>query len=328
MSEFDLIEIIRARCTPTRADVALGIGDDAALLRVPAGQELVACTDTLLEGVHFRTGAAPEDIGWKALAVNLSDLAAMGATPAWALLSLALPEADACYVDRFAAGFTQLARKHHVALVGGDTVRGTLSVTLTALGFVSPDRAHRRAGARAGDMLFVTGTLGDAAAGLRCLDRNDPRADALLSAPQGTREALLARLNRPEPRIAAGLALRGIATACIDISDGLLADLDHVCKASGVGAEIELAALPLSSELVALFDADTSRGFVLNGGDDYELCFSAPPDRADRIAADFARLGLRVTRVGRIAAEPGVRVRDTNGALIAPSSRGWDHFAA
>lgn len=327
MGEFDLIELIRARTAQSRGDVVLGIGDDAALLHVPSGQQLVACTDTLVEGVHFPIGTAPEDIGWKSLAVNLSDLAAMGATPAWAMLALTMPRSDYRFVENFAEGFAQLAGQYKLALVGGDITQGPLSITITALGFVPADRALTRAGAKAGDAIFVTGTLGDAAAALCCLDRDDPGADELMSAPANTREELLARLHRPEPRIAAGLALRDVASACIDVSDGLLADLGHVCAASGVGAVIDAEALPMSSALLALFDADERRAFALHGGDDYELCFTAPIDRADRIASDFARLGFGATRIGRVTNEEEIVVRDGNGDPIDVSTRGWQHFA-
>lgn len=326
MGEFDLISIIRERTAQSRGDVALGIGDDAALLAPPPGQQLVVCTDTLVEGVHFASGMAPDDLGWKALAVNLSDLAAMGATPAWALLALTIPQADIHYADRFAQGFARLAQQYKLALVGGDTTQGPLSITVSAFGFVPEGRALLRGGAKVGDAVFVTGTLGDAAAALRCLDRDDPHADALLSAPANTREELLARLHCPQPRINAGLALRGVASACIDVSDGLLADLGHICTASGVGAEIEVDAVPMSSALLALFD-DERRAFALTGGDDYELCFTASVDRADRIAADFVRLGFGATRIGRIIESSGLIVRDANGKPVNTPRPGWQHFA-
>src|SRR6185437_11638443 len=249
--EFDLIDAIRARVNVPRTDVAMGIGDDAALLDVPNGRQLVACTDTLVAGVHFPAVAAPEDIGWKSLAVNLSDLAAMGAEPAWALLALTLPDADTAFVERFAQGFAELARAQRIALVGGDTTQGPLSVTVTVLGLVPRDLGLTRGGARAGDSVFVTGMLREAAGGRVAAFRQHVREDADAS--------LLARLNRPEPRVAAGLALRGVASACIDVSDGLLADLDHVCAASGVGAEIEADALPISSQLAASVDAQACR---------------------------------------------------------------------
>jgi thiamine-monophosphate kinase len=325
VSEFDLIEVIRARTAQSRGDVVLGIGDDAALLKPPAGQQLVACTDTLVSGVHFPQGTAPQDIGWKSLAVNLSDLAAMAATPAWAMLALTLPYADKRFVEAFAEGFAQVARAHAVSLIGGDTTQGPLSVTVSAFGFLPEGRALLRSGARVGDAVFVTGTLGDAAAALRLIQ--DAGLGTRDPANEQARSELAARLNRPEPRIAAGLALRDVASACIDVSDGLLADLGHICEASGLGAIVEADALPLSSAMLALFEVDERRAFALSGGDDYELCFTASVDRADRIAADFARLGFGAARIGRIVAEPGVRVRDANGKVVEPPRRGWQHFA-
>lgn len=320
--EFDLIEAIRARTPGAREDVALGIGDDAALLDVPAGQRLVACTDSMVEGVHFLPGSAPADLGWKALAVNLSDLAAMGAEPAWALLALTLPAADPEFVAHFADGFAGLARAHGVALVGGDTTQGPLAITVTALGFVPADAAITRAGACVGDAVFVTGTLGDAAGALEIRKSGIENQEAK---PQRAR-ALRVRLDRPQPRVAAGLALRGIASACIDVSDGLLADLGHVCMASGAGAEIDVETLPVSGHLQAAFDADACRGFSLSGGDDYELCFTAPRECTASIEAAFARLDLRVTRIGRIVAGEGVRALDANGIIVDTRRTGWEHF--
>jgi thiamine-monophosphate kinase len=327
VGEFDLIDLIRARCAIAREDVRLGIGDDAALLAVPAGQLLAVSTDTLIEGVHFPPSTKPNDLGWKALAVNLSDLAAMGATPAWATLALTLPQADAHWVGEFADGFAALAREFKLALVGGDTTQGLLSITVTVHGFVPDGAALLRSGARAGDAVFVTGTLGDAAAGLRCLDKDDNEAARLLSVPAGTREALIERLNRPTPRIAQGLALRGRASACIDVSDGLIADLGHICAASSVGAEIEVELLPRSSALMTVFDADALRGFQLAGGDDYELCFTATEHEAASLLGDLARSGCGATRVGHIVTEPGVRVLDGTGNRIALARPGWEHFA-
>jgi thiamine-monophosphate kinase len=319
--EFRLIDRIRERTAQQRDDVRLGIGDDAALLAVPAGQELAMAIDTLVEGVHFPAGTAPADIGWKALAVNLSDLAAMGATPAWALLALTLPRPDAAFVDGIADGFAQLARQHRLALVGGDTTRGPLTLSVAVHGFVPPGQALTRAGARAGDAVLVTGTLGDAAAGLRCLQ-------AQMDVRTSQRDALVERLNRPVPRLAAGLALRGRASACLDVSDGLLADLGHLCEASGVGAEIDAALLPCSPALLDLFDEVTARDFALSGGDDYELCFTVPAARVAEVQADLARLGCGATRIGRIVAGEGVRVRDADGGWLEPARLGWDHFAA
>ena len=328
MAEFDLIEKIRSRTAIERADVRLGIGDDAAVLAVPAGQELVVCTDTMVEGVHFPVRTDAADIGWKSLAVNLSDLAAMGATPAWATLALTLPEANATWVEAFADGFAALAREHKLALVGGDTTRGPLTITVTVHGFVTAGSALTRASARVGERVYVTGTLGDAAAGLACLDTAHPRSIKLFNAKQGTREELIARLNRPTPRIAHGLALRALASSCIDVSDGLIADLGHVCAASGVGAQIDVAALPTSAALLSLFDGDERVALQLAGGDDYELVFTAPDRVSDEITQTLARLGGGVTCIGRIVEDRGVRALDEQGTDIALPRRGWEHFAA
>ena len=320
MAEFALIDLIRARCAIAREDVRLGIGDDAAVLMVPAGQALAVSTDTLVSGIHFPKNTAPFDVGWKSLAVNLSDLAAMGAMPAWATLALTLPQADRDWVAAFADGFAALAREHDVALVGGDTTQGPLSITVTVHGFVPESLALRRDGAQVGDAVFVTGTLGDAAAGLRCLQ--SPSSD------EGGEGVLIARLNRPTPRVAQGLALRGVAHACIDVSDGLVADLGHICKASGVGAEIDLALLPASPALRELIDDHARAPLQLAGGDDYELCFTAPASLADALLGDLARSGCTATRIGRIVAEPGVRVRDARGDPVELPRSGWQHFSS
>ena len=325
--EFDLIEAIRSRCSVARADVRLGIGDDAALLAPPAGHELAVSTDTLVAGVHFPIGTSARDLGWKALAVNLSDLAAMGATPAWVLLALTLPDANRDFVVAFADGFAELAAQHGVALVGGDTTRGPLNVGVTVHGFVASERALRRDGARAGDLVFVTGTLGDAAAGLRCLDRADVRAQEFFNAPADTREALVARLNRPSPRIAAGAALRGLASACIDVSDGLLADLDHIAARSKVGIEVDADALPASSALLALFARDERVVLQATGGDDYELAFCVPPAKAADAQRDLSRIGCGATRIGRVVAGEGVRMLDHDGRELVIERSGWNHFA-
>ena len=321
--EFSLIERLRERTACPREDVRLGIGDDAALLAVPPGMELAVALDTMVEGVHFLPGQTPFDLGWKALAVNLSDLAAMGATPAWALLALTLPTAiDAAervaFVDGFADGFAALAREHHVALVGGDTTGGPLAFSVAVHGFVPPGQALRRAGARVGDAVLVTGTLGDAVAALHLLREGQAQAG---DAP------LLERMHRPTPRVAAGLALRGRAHACQDISDGLVADLGHLCTASGVGAEIDADALPRSAALVARFGEPAARDFALACGDDYELVFTAPEAVVATICRELAPLG-GATRIGRIVAGEGVHVHDAQGARLQAVRPGWDHFSA
>jgi thiamine-monophosphate kinase len=314
VAEFDLIARIRARAG-TRPDVVLGIGDDGALLQPPAGLQLVVAMDTLNAGVHFPHDTAPADIGWKALAVNLSDLAAMGALPAWCVLSLSMPDADATFVDGFIDGFMQLAAQHEVALVGGDTTRGPLSVCVTVHGFVEPGTALRRDGARIGDEIWVSGSVGDAAAAL-----------AQWRAGDGLDAALRARLDRPTPRVALGRALRGIATAGIDVSDGLLADLGHVCTARGVAAQVEVDRLPASAALRAAFDGDARRTLQATGGDDYELCFTAPPGARTGIEAAAVSAGVAVTCIGRVVDGTGVSAHTGDGGEWSAPALGWIHF--
>ncbi|MCX7032745.1 MAG: thiamine-phosphate kinase [Arenimonas sp.] len=312
--EFVLIDRIRARVR-ARADVVLGIGDDAALLRVPAGHELVVSCDTLVSGVHFPAETAPADIGWKALAVNLSDLAAMGATPAWCTLALTLPDADGDWVDAFLDGFLELAEQHDVALVGGDTTGGPLSITITAHGVVPEGQALRRDGARAGDEVWVTGSLGDAAGALAQWRARGPSSAKLRH-----------RLDRPTPRIEAGLALRGLATAAIDLSDGLAADLGHVLAASGVGARIDLGRLPTSRTLADHFDEAQRWPLQLSGGDDYELCFTAPASAAFAIEQALAACDVTATVVGVLVAQPGLHFTTPEGDDHVPSVAGYQHF--
>lgn len=320
--EFDLIERIRRRTAQAREDVRLDIGDDGAVLAVPAGQELVVAVDTMVEGVHFPRGTAAVDIGWKSLAVNLSDLAAMGASPAWALLALTLPTGDAEFVEGFAEGFALMAQPHRLALVGGDTTRGSLCISVVVHGFVPAGKALTRRGARAGDVVLVTGTLGDAAAGLHIVQQ-PVRAD---DGRSSMRDFLVGRLNRPTPRLAAGMALRDKASACIDVSDGLLADLGHICHASGVAAEIDAPMLPCSSALLSLHDEATALQLAVAGGDDYELCFTVPAQRVADVQADLSRLGCGVTRIGRIVEGAGVRVRNGAGDWVTTERPGWEHF--
>lgn len=315
MHEFDLIRRLQARACGG-AGVSLGIGDDAALLQIADGQQLVVTCDTLNAGVHFPDDTAPYDIGWKALAVNLSDLAAMGATPRWCTLSLSLPQSDAAWVDAFADGFFALAHQHSVALVGGDTTRGPLAVSVTAMGVVPAGTALRRDGAQAGDDLWLTGTLGDAAAALA-----QWRAGSAMHAD------LRARLDRPQPRLGFGIALRDLAHACIDVSDGLLQDLGHLCSASGVGAEVWLTQLPASPALIATHPADDTRHRLqATGGDDYELCFTASASRRKRIAALHAD-GTKATRIGRIVSGEAVRALQADGNAWRPPRNGFEHFA-
>lgn len=317
--EFDLIARIASRARHAdvvRDGVVLGIGDDAALLRMPAGKLLVVATDTLNDGVHFPPGTAAADIGWKALAVNLSDLAAMGAQPAWCTLSLSLHDADPAWVDAFLDGFLALSALHGVALVGGDTTRGPLSVCVTVHGVVEPAQVLRRDGARAGDDIWVTGTLGDASAAL-----------SQWRAGGAAEPALRERLDRPQPRVQAGLALAPLAHACIDVSDGLLADLGHICDASGVAARVDIDGLPASPTLLSMFTTETRRMLQASGGDDYELCFTAAPSQRDAIVAIAARLGIAISRIGEVTAGSGVVAVDAAGQAWHPPRTGFDHFS-
>jgi thiamine-monophosphate kinase len=315
VAEFALIDRL-ARHVPTSGPgVRLSLGDDAALLDPPAGQELVACTDTMNVGVHFLDDSDPRSLGHKVLAVNLSDLAAMGARPCWALLNLSLPRADEAWLDAFAQGFGDLARQFQVCLVGGDTCSGAFSLGVTLLGTVPPGQALRRDGARVGDRVFVSGTLGDAALALRKRLAGG-KVDARLG------EAL----DRPRPQVALGAGLRPLATACIDLSDGLLADLGHVVCASGVGARLSLDRLPASSALRCLPEHER-RSLQLGGGEDYGLCFTAAPEREGEIQALAASLNVTVTRIGSIEAGDAIRCFLEDGSEFHPGDAGWEHFS-
>ena len=333
MAEFDLIALIRSRTAASAGSmpgsgegVVLGIGDDAALLRMPAGHELVVTADTLNEGVHFPAGTAPADIGWKALAVNLSDLASMGARPAWCTLSLSLPREDAGWVSAFVDGFQELAAMHGIALVGGDTTRGPLSIAVTAMGWVECGAALRRDRARPGDDVWVSGTLGDAAASLALDGHVPPASGEPLPAVDPAIAAWLGdRLRRPLPRVAAGRALMGLAHACVDVSDGLLADLGHVCERSGVGAEVWIERLPASAALQRAFGARRT-SFQATGGDDYELCFTAPAALREPVSLALEQAGVEATRIGRIVAGEGVRALAADGTQWRSPQSGYVHF--
>jgi thiamine-monophosphate kinase len=343
MSEFDLIRRHFTRPTPS---ALLGVGDDAALLQVSPGKVLAVSSDMLVSGTHFFPDADPYMLGHKALAVNISDLAAMGATPRWATLALSLPyrkheqslplsnfppqtgertneslrelevHIDDAWLERFSAGFFALAEQHGVDLVGGDTTRGPLNLCVTIMGEVPPQLALRRDGAQPGDEVWVSGHLGDAALALAHLQgRVRLSADDLA--------ACAPALHSPEPRVALGLALRGIAHSAIDISDGLLADLGHILAASGVAAQLEFAAIPVS---VQLQNRSSLIPFILAGGDDYELCFTAAPQHHAEVSRIADMLALPLTRIGRIIAGSGCVVHDASGNAIQLKSGGYDHF--
>jgi thiamine-monophosphate kinase len=304
-----------------RSDVVLGVGDDAALLSLPPGLQLVAALDTLVEGRHFPLGSPAHSIGHRALAVNLSDLAAMGADPAWFLLALTLPAAEENFLTELARGMTELAARFNMALVGGDTTAGPLSLSVQALGTVRPGEALLRSGANPGDLLFVSGTPGDAAAGLQ-LEMTGVKNPTLDDANPAV---LRQRFLYPTPRIALGRALRGLASACIDISDGLAADAGKLAEASGCGVRIEAVQLPLSAALRDVVGREEAVQLALSGGDDYELCFTLPAVRLAELPERLAGLNCPVTCIGVIESQPGVVVFDQGRPLSVRA--GYDHFA-
>lgn len=318
MNEFELIREYFASQPVVRDDVILGIGDDAAVLRMPEDRELIVSTDMLVAGVHFPEGTDAQSIGYKALAVNLSDMAAMGATPMWFTLNLSLPQADPAWLKGFCSGLFQLARQFNVALVGGDTTRGPLTVGIQILGNTPRWQALTRGGAKPGDRIYVTGVLGDGALGLAVVQGR-------LQLPEEYIGPVVARLERPLPRVQAGEQLRGIASACIDISDGLAADLGHILETSGVGARIRLDRLPLSPAYDAAFE-QVGWQAALGGGDDYELCFTMPAAREPELRRVAGRMGVPFTEIGEIESQPGLRIIDEHGAPYAPAAGGYDHF--
>lgn len=320
LSEF---ELIRRYFTHPAPHARLGVGDDAALVRVRRGRELVVSTDMLLSGRHFFAGTNPRQLGYKALAVNLSDMAAMGATPRWATLSLALPKAEAPWLRAFADGFMRLARKHGVDLIGGDTTRGPLAICVQILGEVPAGRALTRAGARPGDEIWVSGYLGDAALAVAALKNR-------IRLTRGELATAARRLHAPTARIALGEALRKIANSAIDISDGLLADLGHICECSRVAAVIEFERLPVSAIMKRHLEWPAARAALLAGGDDFELAFTAMPARRSAIERAGRRTGVKVVRIGRIVparrGARGVTVLARNGRAISLARAGFDHF--
>lgn len=318
-SEFD---IIRRYFTRPVKRALLGVGDDCALIAPEADALLAVSTDMLVEGRHFLAGADASQLGHKALAVNLSDLAATGAAPRYATLALALPDADEHWLAQFAQGFFRLADAFGVELIGGDTTRGPRTISVTVIGAVPPELALRRDGAKAGDEVWLSGCTGDAALALAHLGGRIRLADAALA-------HCLARLHAPVPCIALGLALRGIATSAIDVSDGLLADVGHIAERSGVAVQLRYADLPRSRALKACADERLAQECLLAGGDDYELAFTASAGARERVAAAAAELGLTLTRVGSVrAGEAGmVAILDAGGKPMPLEHKGFDHFA-
>ena len=320
MGEFDLINRFFKR-TPRQADV--GVGDDCAIWTPRAGHQLAFSADMLVEGRHFLTTVPPQHLGHKSLAVNLSDLAACGACPQAFLLSLALPRADEAWLSGFSKGLFQLADAHGCELIGGDITQGPLNISITVMGDVPMRQAILRSGARVGDDLFVSGFLGDARLALEAFRGH-------ISLPQPVFDAARLRMETPTPRVALGQALRGTASAMVDISDGLLGDLKHILQASGVGAEINLAVMPSLMQTASLWHCPEELGLlcVLSGGDDYELVFSAPPQMSDQIQQLATSTHTRITHIGRITDTQKLVLLDAHGAPSPLAYSSFDHFAA
>lgn len=324
LDEFDLIRTCfaqRQKHLPSSSGVALGIGDDAAVLNVPAGRQLVLSVDTIVEGVHFPVGSHPADIGWRSLAVNISDLAAMGADPMWFTLSLCIPEASRSWLDAFSEGLFECASRFGAALVGGDTVQGSRCISVQVAGSVPAGAAVTRAGACEGDVILITGSLGDAAGGLRLLQDGAGRVG-----PGADVDRLISRFQRPEPRARLVDVLRRFAHAAIDISDGLCADLGHVLEASGKGARIESGLLPVSEALTTEFGLPQARRLALAGGDDYELCFTVSEGDVEQVVDLGARFDIPITRIGTIEAGSGLHCVDEAGATVELPASGYRHF--
>jgi len=317
--EFDLIRDFFRDATAQRDDVVLGIGDDCALLEAPVGKQLAVSMDTLVVGRHFVADVDPELLGHKALAVNLSDLAAMGATPAWVTLSVTLPDADAEWVKRFMMGFAALAKRYQLTLIGGDTTRGPLAITVQVHGFVDPEKSLRRDAAKIGDLIYVTGQLGDAGLALM--------AQQGLYVKQGSLASLKQRLDRPEPRIELGRAATTHSRCAIDLSDGLGSDLGHICEESNVGALIYLDKLPMSDAVAEYVAESGDWSLPLSAGDDYELCMTVPAQHQAAFEAAMQQQEVPVTWIGMIEQGEQVRAMSPNGDVDAYVARGYDHFA-
>ncbi|EAV0572729.1 thiamine-phosphate kinase [Salmonella enterica] len=319
--EFSLIARYFDRVRSTRLDVEAGIGDDCALLNIPEKQTLAISTDTLVAGNHFLPDIDPADLAYKALAVNLSDLAAMGADPAWLTLAITLPEVDEPWLEAFSDSLFELLNYYDMQLIGGDTTRGPLSMTLGIHGYIPAGRALKRAGAKPGDWIYITGTPGDSAAGLAVLQNR------LLVSEETDAHYFIKRHLRPTPRILHGQALRDIASAAIDISDGLISDLGHIVKASGCGAKVDVDALPKSAAMMRHVDAGQALRWTLSGGEDYELCFTVPELNRGALDVAIGQLGVPFTCIGQMSADvEGLSfVRD--GMPVTFDWKGYDHFA-
>ncbi|MEG3768108.1 thiamine-phosphate kinase [Alteromonas sp. 14N.309.X.WAT.G.H12] len=319
MKEFDLIGRYFKDGGHQRKDVLVGIGDDCAITAMPVNQQLAITTDTLVSGVHFLEDAPARSVAYKAVAVNLSDLAAMGAEPAWISLSLSMSHVDEGWLEEFASGLYELTRYYAVQLIGGDTVRGPLAMTITAQGFIPPDTALKRSTAKPGDWIYVTGTTGDAGAGLALLKGECEAKDA-------DRDYLVKRHLYPTPRVAVGTALRRTASSCIDVSDGLLADLSHILHASGCGATIHVDRLPISSQLFNCMGAQDAYRYALTAGDDYELIFTVNEEQRGNLETSLASTGVKATCIGQVTGHSGkVDLKLYDKEYLLESAVGYEH---
>lgn len=320
LSEQEIIETYFTHQATHRKDVGLGIGDDCALLNVPHDQRLAVCMDTLISGVHFSPKTPAEDIAYKAAAVNLSDLAAMGAEPAWLSLSLTMPDVHEKWLQAFSNGLFHILNEFNMQLVGGDITRGPLAITAQAHGFIPPNTAITRAGASKDDLIYVTGDLGAARLALDIIHHD-------LQVSASDNKILMRYLNRPVPRISEGLHLRSIATAAIDLSDGLLIDLTRILNFSHCGATVTVDDLPVNKILPEYLSENKAQEYALAGGDDYELCFTVAPDNEDTLLAAFSELDTPITKIGVIEKRPGLRLVDRQGNVVeTPTKSGYQHF--
>ena len=318
--EFNLIEKFFTHATAERDDVTLGIGDDAAIIDVPSGHSLAIAVDTLISSVHFPKETAPEAIGYKALAVNLSDMAAMGAKPAWATLALTLPDNDSLWLKKFSQGFSELAHQFGLQLIGGDTTRGSvLSITVQVLGLIKNNQGYLRSAAQPGDLIYVTGTLGDAGLALK-------HWKAELKPTTSDTQFLRQRLDYPKPRVAEALALQGLVHAAIDISDGLLADLSHILDQSQVGATLHTDKLPLSPSFKSSISKTDDLTVPLTAGDDYELILTIPQIHQNRAQHIMNSFECGLTCIGNIENQSGLRCINSNNQTINLKQHGFDHF--
>ncbi|MGR3808457.1 thiamine-phosphate kinase [Pasteurella testudinis] len=331
--EFDVIrQYFNASTRSPRKDVSLAIGDDCAITEIKANQRLAITTDTLVEGTHFFHSIDPADLAYKSVAVNLSDLAAMGAEPAWISLALTLPKVDHGWLAKFSQSFFEILDHYNVDLIGGDTTKGPLSISITAHGLLPRDKALCRHGAEKGDWIYVTGNLGDSAAGLLLLQqrmaqqKSDPAAVNQLTPAQ---QYLIERHLRPTPRVLFGQSIAPYASAAIDISDGLLADLSHILQRSEVAASIKLEKLPLSPQLLEVFGQEKAEQLALSGGEDYELCFTVADKNCTRLERELTHIGVDYTCIGQIRGQNtknSIRLKRFNEKVALPDLKGFEHF--